>query len=194
MRCYHLNNMYLAGIHAGIQTAHTQHELAIKYLGEHSAASRRSKELYRDWAENEKTIIVLNGGMAKHLLDFQQFLQDNESDLDLPWASFCEEEAALNGAMTNVGIVLPEHLYAYTGRILKALDEAERRPDVRQKLEDMLYTFSGLEQGRTALLGMFEDDLKLRVYNRDASYVTYSYKPAEIELMRRINALRLFGA
>lgn len=127
-------NFYLAGLQAGLQSAHTQHELAIKYLAstpyrnltadeslrEYGARLDRhtdAKADYINWANNHKTLILLNGGMASDLIKFKEFLECNSPSY--AWASFCEEEAALNGAMTNLGIVLPESMYKYTSQVLE---------------------------------------------------------------------------
>lgn len=113
MRCYHLCNFYLAGVHAGIQTAHTQHEMALKYLTNDSPEQGTFEDFaesgYLKWANDHKTLILLNGGMAEDLLEFEAFL--NREHHPYAWASFREEVAALNGAITNVGIVLPEKMY-----------------------------------------------------------------------------------
>lgn len=110
MRCYHFNNFYLSGIHAGIQSAHSQTELAIKY-GFNKKQGDPKSEAYEDWAVNHKTMVVLNGGMQQSLAELLTFL-DNP-DNPYPWAYFCESEEALNNALTNIALVLPYHMYAY---------------------------------------------------------------------------------
>lgn len=111
-RCYHLANMYLPGIHAGIQSAHAQHELARKYAFPVLDGGNPSHELsvYREWAEQHKVIVCLNGGMSFNLESMVDLmgLEGNR----LPWVEWRESEEALNNAITNVAIVLPERIYA----------------------------------------------------------------------------------
>ena len=57
MRLYSFQNFYFAGIHAGIQTAHSVGEMAANY-----DASTSQGKMFLDWAKNHKTIIVKNGG------------------------------------------------------------------------------------------------------------------------------------
>lgn len=128
MRCYHLCNMYLIQIHAGIQAAHAQHELAIKYLTNDSPTEPHlvaAEGGYTKWATEHKTMVLLNGGMAKDLLEFESFLQSQ--DHGYAWASFREEEAAINGAITNVAIVLPEKMYTKARDIIKIADKYDSR-------------------------------------------------------------------
>lgn len=128
MRCYHLNNFYLAGIHAGIQSAHAQHELAITYVMEGegyelSEIGRLQRESYIKWATDHKTIIVLNGGMQADLEKWTAFLASSAHPY--AWSFFREEQAALNGAMTNVCVVLPPKMYTYTRDILRVVNSGE---------------------------------------------------------------------
>lgn len=105
LRAYFFQNMYLQGIHAGIQSQHTTAEMFVKYLPfEHKGLDT----LYA-WANNHKTTIVLNGGMQGDLEEAIKVF-DTE-DNPYPWAFFKESEYALGGALTNVGIILPEKIY-----------------------------------------------------------------------------------
>lgn len=105
MRAYHICNMYLSGIHAGIQSAHCQHELAVKMVDPGTPINRFN--MYLDWAKNHKTIILLNGGYQSNLEEFIEAV----TLTDYPWAEFRESNDALNGALTNVCVVLPEAMY-----------------------------------------------------------------------------------
>jgi hypothetical protein len=64
-----------------------------------------------EWAEEYKTTILLNGGMDKNLIDLVGFL--DHKDNNYPWEFFRESEEALNCALTNVSIVLPEKIYMH---------------------------------------------------------------------------------
>ena len=79
LRMYGLVNYQLTGIQQGIQFGHAVVEYGLKYF---------NTDLYKDWASNHKTFIVLNGGttntklsisdglpfgtMNKHLLTLDQ--------------------------------------------------------------------------------------------------------------------------
>lgn len=108
MRCYHFGNFYLSSIQQGIQAAHAQVELFIKYDNK----SDQTGDLV-DWARNHKTMICLNGGMASDLEAIARGLSAFEESgfMNFAWSTFSEEDAALNGAMTNVAIILPEKMY-----------------------------------------------------------------------------------
>ncbi len=103
---YCVVNQYIAGIHAGIQSAHAISEMFLDY------SQRRNKagNLLWDWVDLYKTVSVLNGGYQSSLQDLCQKLKPLSGTY--PWASFCEEQEALNGAMTAVAVVLPEYMYS----------------------------------------------------------------------------------
>ena len=115
LRAYFFQNFYLQGIHAGIQSQHTTAEMFVKYedeplcmcFGECNCTDRN--EMLFDWARNHKTTIVLSGGMQKDLEEIKELLASNENQY--PWSFFHEAEFSLNGALTNVGIILPERIY-----------------------------------------------------------------------------------
>ena len=111
-RCYHISNMYLNGIHAGIQSAHSQHEFARKYAfpAMDGKAPCKALKTYREWAENHKVIVCLNGGMSMHLEALVDLMKHEQNDM--PWVEWRESEEALNGAITNVAIVLPDRIYS----------------------------------------------------------------------------------
>lgn len=138
MRCYHLNNFYLGGIHAGIQSAHAQHEMAMKYLGGAEAKHPHfgpARDNYKEWAKNHKTIIVLNAGMQSDLVGWVELLASN-SFHEFAWAQFHEAEEALNGALTNVALVLPERIYGYAREVTKAFNTDTAHVRVVRRLED----------------------------------------------------------
>ena len=112
-RMYCVVNQYIAGIHAGIQSAHAISEMFLDY----SQRRNNAGNLLWDWADRDKTVIVLNGGYQSSLQELCEKLRPLSGTY--PWASFCEEQDALNGAMTAVAVVLPEYMYApqYAGDI-----------------------------------------------------------------------------
>ena len=105
MRAYFFGNMYLSSIQQGIQAAHAVHDMFVRYpTREHGGGN-----YLWDWATDHKTMILLNGGYADTIKELVNFF--NNSDNPYPFAAFHEEEASLNGALTTVGIVLPEKIY-----------------------------------------------------------------------------------
>jgi len=114
MRCYHLSNMYLSSIQHGIQSSHSQMELFVKYQKD----SKQKEALY-DWAENHKTMIVLNGGFLSTMREALAVIA--VEDNPYPWSTFHESEEALGGILTNVAIVIPEKIYETAALIRKRL-------------------------------------------------------------------------
>ena len=203
MRCYHMQNMYLSGTQAGIQTAHAQHEMAIKYLFEKNDG--QCHDMYLDWAKNHKTIILLNGGMMAQLSAIKQMLES--SDNPYPWACFHESEAALNGALTNIGVVLPYKIYALKGIIQEYLrwefketeDDEDKQPREyrvkttlpngdgcsikvschvsRNKLEQISVSLFYLDESGNIITG--------------TDVVEYKYTSFDLMIMRTVDSLRL---
>jgi len=118
MRCYHFSNMYLSSIQQGIQAAHAQMELFVKYnpLNVQSVLEDAEEHKYRDavnmlykWGEEHKTMICLNAGFNSEMQAIEDFLSSDDNPY--PWASFYESEEAMGGLLTNIAIVLPERIY-----------------------------------------------------------------------------------
>ncbi len=104
MRAYFFGNLYFAGIHAGIQAAHTVVEMYNKYSPE-----QHQRSILEHWAREHKTIVLLNGGYAEELRSLIKFF--SSPDNPLPWANFNESQEAADGCLTCVGIILPEEFY-----------------------------------------------------------------------------------
>ena len=111
LRAYFFQNTYLQGIHAGIQSQHTTAELFCKYSVSNDPDQPMARTLYQ-WADFHKTTIVLNGGYTSNLERLCTLLDSHPHEY--PWACFEESEDALNGCLTNVGIILPEKIFNYT--------------------------------------------------------------------------------
>lgn len=97
MRLYFFNNMYLGGIQAGIQAGHAAVELMLKY-GDEPAV--------KDWAENHKTFIILNGGDSDNLHAIYNEI------MELPeyyYAAF--REPGVNNSLTSIALLVPESVY-----------------------------------------------------------------------------------
>lgn len=122
-RLYTFVNFYLSGIQKGIQTAHVVSELFYRYRSRADAFVDAETEVLYDWATNYKTIIVLDGGNSQQLIDLHRFIFAWQScefkhagaeKYLLPFRRFYEDEASLNGALTCVGVVLPDDIYDVT--------------------------------------------------------------------------------
>ena len=132
-RFYSLTNLYISDIQRGIQTAHAVSEMMSKYreperVGANDAATT---EIYTEWAEKDKTIIVLQGGPSGALHEAHEFIKIKAHRLTLPFVKFYEDEYSLNGALTAVGVVVPDYVYQYgnedaMSRIGKELTWAEQ--------------------------------------------------------------------
>lgn len=107
MRAISLTNSWLSGIQKGLQTGHSLVELSqlVKnYNSDHP------QNLFDTWANDHKTLIVLDGGSHQDLWEFYDFLFMNRHEFDenLIFAHFAEDEESLNGAMTAVVMVLSD--------------------------------------------------------------------------------------
>lgn len=109
-RLYSFVNMYLTGIHAGIQTAHVVGDMVgIYHRG--NISSDKAQQRMSDWVGYDKTIIVLNGGSSSRLHAIKDQVMHAAGIWELPYAVFHESVDALEGVMTAVGIILPSYLY-----------------------------------------------------------------------------------
>jgi hypothetical protein len=113
----------MSSIQQGIQAAHAQMELFVKYnpcgQSEDPHFDQALSSLY-DWAESYKTMICLNGGMDLNLKEIKEYFELPENPY--PWAYFNESHDAMDGMLTNVAIVLPEEIY-------EAAKEAKKNGD-----------------------------------------------------------------
>lgn len=103
-RMYFLVNQYIMGIQAGIQAGHAACELLADYSGE--PLDNPKMKLILQWLKKDKTFIVLDGGYQQGMYEFADKIPSS-----IPYAHFHEEEDALNGALTAVAFILPDHLY-----------------------------------------------------------------------------------
>lgn len=113
MRAFFFTNMYLSSIQNGIQSAHCLAEIYNTYITDEGTDDALFKYV-TDWAENHKTIIVLNGGTGDDLRKLQVFFEDNANTF--PWSYF--HEPSLDNTKTCVGIILPEYIYETVTRVL----------------------------------------------------------------------------
>ena len=103
MRAYFFGNMYLSSIQQGIQAAHVVAEMALNY-------GHDANGWFLNWAKNHKTMVLLSAGYSEEIRSLVDFFEKKGTN-DYPWAFFNEGEDALDGALTCVGIILPEKIY-----------------------------------------------------------------------------------
>ena len=134
MRFYGFGNYYLSSLQQGLQSAHVIGDLFVKYditdlrpipQPEHVNQVEKFETLF-DWAKNHKTMVLLNGGNSADLDDLHTFLS-NEAN-PYPFTKFHEDQQSLCGALTYVGIVLPEKIYANAAMLRNKQAEVVRMP------------------------------------------------------------------
>lgn len=106
-RLYSLTNQYLSSLQKGLQTAHLVSDLALD-----AQMDSEVDRVFSAWASEDRTIIILNGGNSASLERWEQFLR--EYCQRWPWAVFREDQQSLNGAITAVGVIVPESVYLNT--------------------------------------------------------------------------------
>jgi len=124
MRAYFFGNMYLSSMQQGIQAAHVVADMFIKYdLTNPDIPLSDAGYFVTQWASEHKTMILLNGGYSESIRKLVNFFNDRENPF--PWVEFHEGEDALDGALTSVGIILSEKIYA-TSAFLRSLRGSEK--------------------------------------------------------------------
>lgn len=131
-RAYFWGNFYLSSIQQGIQALHCVSEMFVKYEPERDD---REDMLY-DWAENHKTVVVLNGGDQAALQEIFANLSVDENDL--PYAGWNEDRRALNDCLTCVGIIVDEKIIANVDEVRQARKE-RRKFNFTERLNDFEY-------------------------------------------------------
>ena len=121
MRFYAFGNMYLSSIQQGIQAAHVVGEMFINFPETEWTATGEPDHYLYTWAVNHKTMILLNGGYGSNLHDLYEFFNQKGKN-PYPYAKFHESGEALDGALTSVGIVLPEKIYEGAAMLRKGKD------------------------------------------------------------------------
>lgn len=103
--------MYLSPIQQGIQAQHCMTDMMVKYAKLHMRSGGHSPhyEMLMDWAENHKTIVILNAGGHIGVQDIRSMFFD--SDNPYAWDLFNESHYAMQGMLTCVGIILPSKFY-----------------------------------------------------------------------------------
>ena len=108
-RGYFIGNMYLSPIQQGIQAAHVIQDMYTRLAYSHGGA-----KIFIDWMNCDRTMILLNGGYQSSLEAlYEDFKRLTNNGAHYPIGAFREEQEALNGCMTSVGIILPKRVYNF---------------------------------------------------------------------------------
>jgi hypothetical protein len=122
MRFYGFGNYYLSSLQQGLQSAHLVGELFTQY-----EVGSKEFAMVHDWGKNHKTMVLLNGGNQASLQElFELFGQLKAQGMHLPFAKFHEDEQSLGGALTYVGVVVPERYYE-AAATLRTLSQEEAK-------------------------------------------------------------------
>jgi hypothetical protein len=157
MRLYTFINCYLSSIQQGIQTAHLVGEF-FNYTNKNriTIGSRtgtrgeilevthqltESDLMVREWSEEHKTIIVCNGGNATSIRELIGFFINSRNPY--PFVPFNEDQDSLDGALTGVGIILPEEIY--DAKIKSAPLDTGGFVELGYEHEDIIYPFGSYE-------------------------------------------------
>lgn len=100
-----VNNLYMSPLQWGIQTAHCVSTMS---LYKHNTPEYA---VYHDWALNDPTIIVCQGGNVAALTQLYSQLALYAGEIKLPVVKFHEDEQSLGGVITAVAVILPETLF-----------------------------------------------------------------------------------
>lgn len=122
LRAYFFGNMYLSPIQQGIQAAHVVTKLFARFP---TLQYGPAFFTLHAWANEGVTKILLNGGYQSNLAVIYDVLETLCPALELPFAKFHEEQDALNGALTSVGVIVPEEVYNHYASV----DDATLRLD-----------------------------------------------------------------
>ena len=155
MRAYFFCNYYLSSIQQGIQSAHCVADMFARY----QMRSAHKTCLY-NWAENHKTMVVLNGGNSKDLDTLYKDLVSNADQVCYPHARFKEDKQSLNSATTCIGLVVPEKIYMFA----QEMREYENVDDMQLEIK---YGHNPLE--------VYIDQHKMSPYDINLSRLISSY-------------------
>jgi len=117
----------MSSIQQGIQAAHCLAEMFYEYVTCEKShhlddVNTKAYNMLMDWTQNHKTMILLNGGYSENLRLIWKLLATPLNPY--PCGKFHESNQALDGALTCVGIILPERIYNNVD-FVKALDSED---------------------------------------------------------------------
>lgn len=120
MRFYGYNNMYLTGLHPGIQSLHGLGRMVLATQG------TPAWDTFVTWLDKHETAILLKGpdheGLQEVFAAWQRLRQEQEA---LPLSHFLEP--GLNHSWTCVGVVLDEAVYLTEAEALSPIEHKEIR-------------------------------------------------------------------
>lgn len=107
-RLYTFTNYYLSDKQLGIQSLHIVGEMANRNTNvrDREPVNDGVENSFEQWCRKDKTVIVLNGGNSASLNRIYYELQKLGIGEDPIF--FREDEESLNGALTAVGILIPD--------------------------------------------------------------------------------------
>lgn len=124
MRAYFFNNMYLNGIHNGIQAGHAIDQMWLKYTASPQGVTDPKLQVLREFSRKHKTFIILSCGEHQDMMNtFKKLFRSPNNPY--PFERFLEP--GLNNTITSIGIVLPKCMYdsvaAAVGRAMMKADD-----------------------------------------------------------------------
>lgn len=126
LRAYVFVNTALSPIQKGIQAAHVMVEMAL-YDGRGIVGS--TNEMFWEWANYHKTLILCNGGFHADMRDWYDLVQNQtlfDEDYEFPYQFFSEDFDTLNNLLTAVAIILPDYIYDSAALFRKGVISEER--------------------------------------------------------------------
>ena len=108
-RAYFFNNMYLNGIHNGIQAGHALDQLwsnLTEMRGKLTKSAAGKFAMLREFSKTYKTWIILKNGDHESLSEFYRFMGGQYT---YPHTMF--QEPGMNFCATSVVVILPERMY-----------------------------------------------------------------------------------
>lgn len=108
-RLYSMGHFYLSSLQQGLQATHITGKLIAKY-----PENTEQRLMLREWAQTEMDVKLLNGGNSKDLQGWVELFAYFENEgMNLPYAHFNETEENLGGALTAIGVLVPQEIYAH---------------------------------------------------------------------------------
>jgi hypothetical protein len=121
LRAYTFTNFYLNSVAQGIQPAHCLVDMVMHYNARFPDAV--ATDVLNEWANKHKTMICLNGGNHRGILDVWEKIEHLGNHCGLPVGKFHEDEDSLGGLMTCCGIVVPEQIFATSAALRRGETE-----------------------------------------------------------------------
>lgn len=162
MRAYFFGNMYLSSIQQGIQAAHVVAEMFVRYNDPErplSVSAQQAAAILNTWARDHKTMVLLNAGYGQEIHNLIDFFNDPPNPF--PWSAFNEGDDALDGALTCIGIILPEEIYNAS----KALREGPKGDPMQLLTQAVKGDMTGLDPWNGYKPTMWEQELAARLNN-----------------------------